>query len=48
TCPPDLPVCVCGKKPRLQIIGKMIRPSSEEAARNPNSRSAKMRIARKL
>jgi len=48
TCPPDLPVCVCGKKPRLQIIGKVIRPSSEEVARNPNSRSAKMRIARKL
>ncbi len=48
TCPPDLPVCVCGRKPRLQIVGKVIMPSSEEVARNPNSRSAKMRIARKI
>lgn len=48
TCPPDLPICVCGKKPRLQIIGKVIKPTTEEIARNPNSRSAKMRVARKL
>ena len=49
TCPPDLPVCVCGNKPILEIITrKPIVPNAEEVARNPRSRSAKLRIAKRL
>lgn len=49
TCPPDLPVCVCGNKPVLKILTKKpILPSSEEVKRNPRSRSAKLRIAQRL
>ena len=49
TCPKSLPVCVCGKKPRVKIISKKpILPSDEELAVNPRSRSAKLRIAEKL
>ena len=49
TCPPDLPVCVCGNVPILDV--KTRRPlvaSEEEVERNPRSRSAKMRVATKL
>ena len=49
TCPPDLPVCVCGKKPILEIITrKPITPTHDEIQRNPRARSAKLRVARKL
>ena len=49
TCPPDLPVCVCGKKPILEVVTrKPITPTQEEIARNPRARSAKLRVARKL
>ena len=49
TCPPDLPICVCGKEPILEIVTrKPITPTSEEIARNPRARSAKLRVARKL
>ena len=49
TCPPDLPVCVCGRKPILEVITrKPIVPSEDEVARNPRARSAKLRVARKL
>ena len=49
TCPPDLPVCVCGNKPILkQITRKPIVPNADEIARNPRSRSAKLRIAQRL
>ena len=49
TCPPDLPVCVCGKKPILEVVTrKPILPSAEEVRRNPRARSAKLRVARKL
>lgn len=49
TCPPDLPVCVCGNKPVLQVLTKKpVVPSEEERMRNPRSRSAKLRVARKL
>lgn len=49
TCPPDLPVCVCGNKPILKTITrKPILPSSEEIQRNPRSRSAKLRVAQRL
>lgn len=49
TCPPDFPVCVCGKTPAAkQISKKPIEASPEEQAENPRSRSAKLRIIEKL
>lgn len=49
TCPPDLPVCVCGKKPILEVLTrKPILPQSSEIEANPRARSAKLRIAQKL
>lgn len=45
TCPPDFPVCVCGKKSKGKVITrKPILPSQEEMERNPRSKSAKLRI----
>ena len=49
TCPPDFPVCVCGKKPQIKLTPrKPILPGEEEIKRNPRSRSAKLRVAEKL
>ena len=49
TCPKDFPVCVCGKKPQVNIITrKPILPSDEELERNPRARSAKLRVCEKL
>ena len=49
TCPPDFPVCVCGKKAEgLVITKKPILPSSEELEENPRSRSAKLRVIEKI
>ena len=49
TCPPNFPVCVCGKKPLVKIISrKPITASEEELERNPRSRSAKLRVCEKL
>ena len=47
TCPPQLPVCVCGKKPLLKKVGN-ITPSKEEVEENPRSRSARLRYAIKI
>jgi 16S rRNA (cytosine1402-N4)-methyltransferase len=45
-CPPDFPVCVCGKEPELRALGrKAVRPSSREVAANPRAASARMRAA---
>lgn len=45
TCPPDFPVCVCGKKSKGRVITrKPILPSDEEMEENPRSKSAKLRI----
>ena len=49
TCPPDLPVCVCGHVPILSVrTRKPLVASDEEVAANPRSRSALMRVAVKL
>ncbi|MBR6120398.1 MAG: 16S rRNA (cytosine(1402)-N(4))-methyltransferase RsmH [Oscillospiraceae bacterium] len=49
TCPPEFPVCVCGKKPRLKLIArKPIVAGEEELERNPRARSAKLRVAERL
>jgi 16S rRNA (cytosine1402-N4)-methyltransferase len=49
TCPPDLPVCVCGAKPVLRVLTRRaVTPSAEEVERNPRSRSAKLRAAEKV
>lgn len=49
TCPPDFPVCVCGKRPTVKVITrKPVLPSEKELEENPRSRSAKLRVAEKL
>ena len=49
TCPPDFPVCVCGKTPDVKLVNKKpILPSQQELEENPRSRSAKLRVAEKL
>src|SRR3954454_17332814 len=46
TCPPDFPICVCGKEPALRALGrKAVRPRPEEVAANPRSASARLRAA---
>ena len=48
TCPPDLPVCVCGKEPILDLVTrKPLLPTAGEIERNPRARRAKLRVARK-
>ena len=48
TCPPDFPVCMCGKKPILDVVTrKPVVASEEEVSRNSRARSAKLRVARK-
>ena len=49
TCPPDLPVCVCGHVPVLKVVTrKPLSASPEEVERNPRARSATTRVAEKL
>ena len=48
-CPPDFPVCVCGKKPEVKVITrKPILPGKDELSENSRSKSAKLRIIEKL
>lgn len=49
TCPPNFPVCVCGKKPKMKLVSRKPIVSGEaELAYNPRARSAKLRVAEKL
>jgi len=49
TCPPEIPVCVCGKQSLIRIITRRpLEASREELEVNPRSRSAKLRVAEKL
>ena len=49
TCPPNFPVCVCGKKPMVKLVSrKPIVSGDEELERNPRARSAKLRICEKV
>jgi 16S rRNA (cytosine1402-N4)-methyltransferase len=48
-CPPKVPLCGCGMTPSLRLItGKPLIASDEEIARNPRSRSAKLRVAERI
>jgi len=49
TCPPDFPVCVCGRTPDVKLVSKKpILPSRQELEENSRARSAKLRVAEKL
>ncbi len=49
SCPPEFPVCVCGKTPEVKLITRKPKlPSDEELAENSRSKSAKLRIAEKI
>ena len=49
TCPPELPVCVCGKEPEARILTpKPLRPSPAEVDDNPRASSARLRVAVRL
>ena len=48
-CPPDFPICTCGKTPSAQMITKKaIKPSAKETEENTRSRSAKLRVCEKI
>lgn len=48
TCPPRIPVCICGKVPQVKVITKAIAPTDEELNENPRSKSAKLRAMERI
>jgi 16S rRNA (cytosine1402-N4)-methyltransferase len=48
-CPPELPVCRCGRQPQAELLTRRaLAATPEEIERNPRSHSARLRVARKL
>jgi 16S rRNA (cytosine1402-N4)-methyltransferase len=48
-CPPEFPICTCGREPEAELLTRRaVAPSDDEAERNPRSRSAHLRVARKI
>ena len=48
-CPPEFPVCVCGRKPKMRLVTrKPVVSGDEELTENPRARSAKLRVAEKI
>jgi 16S rRNA (cytosine1402-N4)-methyltransferase len=48
-CPPDFPVCACGRDPVLRVLtSRAVRPSAQEVALNPRSASARLRVVEKV
>jgi 16S rRNA (cytosine1402-N4)-methyltransferase len=47
-CPPEIPICVCGRQPSLRSLGKSRTPSAAEVIDNPRSRSARLRGAERI
>ncbi len=47
-CPPEVPICVCGRQPNLRSLGKSKTPTAAEVTANPRSRSARLRGAERI
>ena len=48
TCPPRIPVCICGKVPTAKVVCKPIAPSAEELEENSRSKSGKLRVMERI